>query len=57
MDSRRRLERRIREGKDPVDETQAKRAGIRSRAGHVESGLKTGGPPPKPKYYPVTDSE
>ena len=28
-----------------------------SRTGHVESGLKPGGPPPKPKYYPVTDSE
>ena len=24
---------------------------------HVEFGKKTGGPPSKPKYYPVTDSE
>ena len=28
-----------------------------SRSGHVKPGLKQGGPPPKAKYYPVTDSE
>ena len=28
-----------------------------SRTGHVKPGLKQGGPPPKAKYYPVTDSE
>ena len=30
---------------------------IQSTAGHVKPGGKTGGPPSKPKYYPVTDSE
>ena len=28
-----------------------------SSAGHVESGVKLGGPPPKAKYYRKTDSE
>ena len=27
-----------------------------SSAGHVESGVKLGGPPPKAKYYRKTDS-
>ena len=30
---------------------------IQSTAGHVKPGGKTGGPPSKPKYYPMTDSE
>ena len=30
---------------------------IQSTAGHVKSRGKPGGPPSKPKYYPVTDSE
>ena len=30
---------------------------IRSRCGHEESALKSGGPPSKPKYYLMTDSE
>ena len=30
---------------------------IQSTAGHVKPGGKMGGPPSKPKYYPVTDSE
>ena len=30
---------------------------IQSSARHVESRMKTGGPPPKAKYYLVTDSE
>ena len=30
---------------------------IQSTAGHVKSGGKPGGPPSKPKYYPMTDSE
>ena len=29
---------------------------IQSTAGHVKPGGKLGGPPSKPKYYPVTDS-
>ena len=28
-----------------------------SSAGHVKPGMKQGGPPPKAKYYPVTDRE
>ena len=31
--------------------------GIRSTAGHEKPCRKEGGPPPKAKYYPVTDSE
>ncbi len=30
---------------------------IQSTAGHEESRGKSGGPPSKPKYYPMTDSE
>ena len=30
---------------------------IQSTAGHVKPGGNMGGPPSKPKYYPVTDSE
>ena len=55
--SGRRLESRDREGKIPVREKMIKPRRHQSRTGHVESGLKPGGPPPKPKYYPVTDSE
>ena len=57
MPSRRGLERSNAEGKIPVDERQTVQAWIQSRTGHVEPGLKPGGPPPKPTYYPVTDSE
>ena len=28
-----------------------------SSTGHVKPGVKQGGPPPKAKYYPVTDRE
>ena len=56
MDSRIGLESPIAEGKDPVGEIQRARVLIQSRTGHVEPDLKPGGPPPKPKYYPVTDS-
>ena len=44
------------EGKIPVDERESIKSRYQSTTGHVESGRKTGGPPPKPKYYPVTDS-
>ena len=30
---------------------------IQSTAGHVKPGGNTGGPPTKPKYFPMTDSE
>jgi hypothetical protein len=33
------------------------REGDMSRAGHVKSCLNVGGPPSKPKYSSVTDSE
>ena len=55
--SRRRMELRIREGKDPVGERKKRLKWHQSRTGHVEPGLKLGGPPSKPKYYPVTDRE
>ena len=45
------------EGESPVGETQREVSGIQSISGHVESGEKTGGPPSKPKYYLMTDSE
>ncbi len=35
----------------------ANTARIQSTTGHEESGGKTGGPPPKAKYYLVTDRE
>ena len=40
-----------------VSERLRKLSGIQSISGHEESGEKMGGPPSKPKYYPVTDSE
>ena len=40
-----------------VDERLRKLSGIQSISGHVESGENKGGPPSKPKYYLMTDSE
>ena len=40
-----------------VDERLMGPSGIQSINGHEESGEKTGGPPSKPKYYLMTDSE
>ena len=34
-----------------------RRVSIQSTAGHVKSRWKKGGPPSKPKYYPMTDRE
>ena len=45
------------EGEIPVGEKELAREWNQSRTGHVKPGLKQGGPPPKAKYYPVTDSE
>ena len=56
IDRRRRLERRTEEGKSPVLEIYRELRRIRSNAEHVEFGMKKGGPPPKAKYYLVTDS-
>ena len=43
-------------GNSPVSENVKNWAGIQSTTGHEESRGKTGGPPPKAKYYSVTDS-
>ena len=51
------LEKPARGGKSPVRERRDRPNRHQSRTGHVEPGLKQGGPPSKPKYYPVTDSE
>ena len=40
-----------------VDEKWKIIADIQSSAGHEESGVKTGGPPSKAKYYETTDRE
>ena len=45
------------ESESLVGEMRRAISGIQSISGHVESGEKTGGPPSKPKYYLVTDSE
>ena len=45
------------EGERPVGERCVVVVGIQSTAGHVKPGGKTGGPPSKPKYYLMTDSE
>ena len=44
------------EGKGPVGEMRRDEAGSQSTTGHEESGGKQRGPPPKAKYYLVTDS-
>ena len=44
-------------GDSPVREAPSPRQEIPSRAGHVKPGPKQGGPPSKPEYSPVTDSE
>ena len=49
--------RRAVEGESPVGENRLAVRRILSTAGHEEPGGNTGGPPSKPKYYPVTDSE
>ena len=51
------MERSGAEGNTPVGEMHETGEWHRSRAGHVKPGLKQGGPPPKAKYYLVTDSE
>ena len=54
--SRSGMERPGAEGKTPVGEMHEAVGWYRSTAGHVEPGGKQGGPPPKAKYYLVTDS-
>ena len=45
-----------REGESPVYETKNSASGIQSTTRHEEPCGKEGGPPPKAKYYLVTDS-
>ena len=40
-----------------VGEIERRVSSIQSIIGHEESDENKGGPPSKPKYYPVTDSE
>ena len=40
-----------------VNEKECKSSRIQSTAGHVKPCGKLGGPPSKPKYYLMTDSE
>ncbi len=56
-DSRMVLEQPSEEGETPVDEIGDDPGGTESSTGHVKPGIKPEGPPSKPKYYPVTDSE
>ena len=51
--NRKRLERRAGAGDSPVRAANLRSS---SRAGHVKSCLKMGGPPSKPKYSSATDS-
>ena len=44
-------------GDSPVSENLMNSSGIPSTTGHVKSCGNLGGPPPKAKYYLVTDSE
>ena len=55
--NRRCLESHTEEGKGPVGETEEKFEWIQSTTGHVLPGGKQGGPPPKAKYYLLTDRE
>ena len=57
MYSRMSLESSGEDGETPVDEIQCNTRWHQSRAGHVKPGLKQGGPPPKAKYYQVTDRD
>ena len=51
------FERHAKDGESPVSENRSESMSILSSTGHVKPGVKLGGPPPKAKYYPVTDSE
>ena len=45
------------EGESPVHEIQYRSGSIRSTTRHEKPCGKAGGPPPKAKYYSVTESE
>ena len=55
--SQRVLERLSKEGDRPVDEKRSAHEEFLSTVGHVVSGGKPGGPPPKAKHELSTDSE
>ena len=46
----------VKECESHVPENERDWDWIQSTAGHVKPGGKTGGPPSKPKYSPMTDS-
>ena len=50
------LERTTTEGESPVDESETNEV-RKSTIEHEKFGGNIGGPPPKAKYYHVTDSE
>ena len=54
--SRTGLERSAKQGDSPVSERCETLDVLPSSAGHVESGVNLGGPPPKAKYSHATDS-
>ncbi len=49
------LEKAVREGENPVVETERRRPGTQSTTGHEKPCGKTGGPSPKAKYDLMTD--
>lgn len=51
------LERPAVQGDSPVADSPRPSGGIPSKAGHVKPCLNPGGPPPKAKHSPMTDSE
>ena len=51
------LEKPAKEGESPVDENHGTLFSILSTTEHVKFCGNPGGPPPKAKYSPVTDSE
>ena len=55
--SRTQLESWSKDGDRPVGKTVRSEDMIQSTTGHEKSCGKQGGPPPKAKYYLVTDSE
>ena len=51
------LESGTEEGESPVGKKKGSPGTFPSSAGLVESGVNSGGPPPKAKYFLATDSE
>ena len=51
------LEKHTIDGESPVYERKVEISGIQSSTRHEKSRMNNGGPPPKAKYYLMTDSE